>query len=86
MRFGISLPQFGPAVAPGHLADFARQAEELGYQSLWVGDRVLAPLEPSQPYPGYSQENPLPDELGRFLDPLAARSPTPSSRWPARPR
>jgi probable F420-dependent oxidoreductase len=71
VRFGITLPQFGPVVAPGLIADFARGAEELGYQSLWVGDRVLAPLKPSQPYPGYTAEKPLPDAFGTFLDPLA---------------
>jgi probable F420-dependent oxidoreductase len=71
VRFGITLPQFGPVVAPGLIADFARHAEELGYQSLWVGDRVLAPLKPSRPYPGYTAEKPLPPAFGNFMDPLA---------------
>ena len=71
MRFGITLPQFGPVVAPGLIADFARQAEELGYESLWVGDRVLAPLKPSRPYPGYTPDKPLPAAFGNFMDPLA---------------
>jgi alkanesulfonate monooxygenase SsuD/methylene tetrahydromethanopterin reductase-like flavin-dependent oxidoreductase (luciferase family) len=70
VRFGITLPQFGPVVAPGLIADFARHAEELGYQSLWVGDRVLAPLRPSRPYPGYTAEKPLPPAFGNFMDPL----------------
>jgi probable F420-dependent oxidoreductase len=71
VRFGITLPQFGPVIDPAHLADFARQAEGLGYESLWVGDRALAPLRPSQPYPGYTEERPLPPGFGQFLDPLA---------------
>ena len=71
MRFGIALPQFGPVAAPGLIADFARQAEELGYESLWVGDRVLAPLKPSRPYPGHTPEKPLPPAFGNFMDPLA---------------
>ena len=71
MRFGIALPQFGPVVAPGLIADFARQAEELGYESLWVGDRVLAPLKPSRPYPGHTPEKPLPPAFGDFMEPLA---------------
>ena len=70
MRFGITLPQFGPLIDPGQLVSFARQAESLGYQSLWVGDRVLAPLHPSQPYMGYTEEKPLPDAFGAFMDPL----------------
>jgi probable F420-dependent oxidoreductase len=70
VRFGITLPQFGPVVEPGLIANFAREAEQSGYQSLWVGDRVLAPLQPSQPYPGYTAEKPLPDAFGTFLDPL----------------
>ena len=71
MRFGITLPQFGPVAAPGLIDGFARQAEELGYESLWVGDRVLAPLKPSRPYPGYTAEKPLPPAFGNFMDPLA---------------
>jgi probable F420-dependent oxidoreductase len=70
VRFGITLPQFGPVVEPGLIADFAREAEESGYQSLWAGDRVLAPLQPSQPYLGHTAEKPLPDAFGTFLDPL----------------
>jgi probable F420-dependent oxidoreductase len=70
VRFGITLPQFGPVAAAGQIGDFARQAEDLGYESLWVGDRALAPLRPSQPYPGYTEENPLPPAFGKFLDPL----------------
>jgi probable F420-dependent oxidoreductase len=71
VRFGITLPQFGPVIDPGLLTEFARQAEALGYQSLWVGDRALAPLRPSRPYPGYTAEKPLPDAFGMFMDPLA---------------
>jgi probable F420-dependent oxidoreductase len=70
VRFGISLPQFGPAAAAGQIGAFARQAEDLGYESLWVGDRALAPLRPSRPYPGHTEENPLPPAFGTFLDPL----------------
>jgi probable F420-dependent oxidoreductase len=70
VRFGFTLPQFGPVIDPGHLVSFARQAETLGYQSLWVSDRVLAPLHPSRPYLGHTEEKPLPDAFGAFMDPL----------------
>jgi probable F420-dependent oxidoreductase len=71
VRFGITLPQFGPVAEADRIGDFARRAEGLGYESLWVGDRALAPLRPSQPYPGYTEDNPLPPAFGKFLDPLA---------------
>jgi probable F420-dependent oxidoreductase len=84
VRFGITLPQFGSVVDPGRLADFARQAEELGYASLWVGDRVLAPLKPSRPYPGYTAEMPLPPAFGKFMDPLTVLTATASVTRTAR--
>lgn len=45
MRIGFNPPQFGShAHYPEGVAVFARQAEEMGADSLWVGDRLLAPL------------------------------------------
>lgn len=51
MRLGLALPTFGPDARPESLLAVCRTAEELGYDSLWTGDRVLAPLVPSAPYP-----------------------------------
>ena len=51
MRVGYFLPQIGPVAAPHALVRVAQQAEALGYDSLWVADRVLYPLAPRTPYP-----------------------------------
>jgi probable F420-dependent oxidoreductase len=48
MRFGIALPQYGPANAEG-LTRAARQAEDLGFDDVWVGDHIAVPV--GVPYP-----------------------------------
>jgi len=69
MRLGIALPQFGPALgSAADIAGFAAAAERLGYATLWVGDRLLTPLSPGDPYPGKAQ--PYPPEFTRAGDPL----------------
>jgi alkanesulfonate monooxygenase SsuD/methylene tetrahydromethanopterin reductase-like flavin-dependent oxidoreductase (luciferase family) len=51
VRIGVALPtsnaRWSTGADPGRLLDFAVQAEELGYGSLWAGDTLLSPvLEP----------------------------------------
>jgi probable F420-dependent oxidoreductase len=71
MTVGLCLPQIGPHCDAGAVATFARTAEELGYSSLWVGDRLLAPVAPSTLYPGGgTPEQPYPSEFTAVLDPL----------------
>ena len=48
MRFGIALPQYGPANAEG-LTRAARQAEDLGFDDVWVADHIAVPV--GVPYP-----------------------------------
>jgi probable F420-dependent oxidoreductase len=48
VRFGVALPQFGPATPEG-LTRAARQAEELGFDDVWVADHVAVPE--GVPYP-----------------------------------
>ncbi|MFI6643320.1 TIGR03619 family F420-dependent LLM class oxidoreductase [Streptomyces sp. NPDC050504] len=74
MDIGIALPQYGTHATPHHatrIAAFARDAEAAGFTSLWVGDRSLTPVAPSDLYPGHTAENPYPREFTTFLDPLA---------------
>ncbi|MER7788993.1 TIGR03619 family F420-dependent LLM class oxidoreductase [Streptomyces sp. NPDC097640] len=69
MRIGFSLPQFGAlAHRPEDVARFARQAEELGAASLWVGDRLLDPVDPTV---GYAGADTIPPEFRTALDPFA---------------
>ncbi|WP_327179600.1 TIGR03619 family F420-dependent LLM class oxidoreductase [Streptomyces sp. NBC_01335] len=70
MRLGLALPTFGPDARPESLLAVCRTAEELGYDSLWTGDRVLAPLVPSAPYP--STDGRMPREYENHMDPLVA--------------
>jgi probable F420-dependent oxidoreductase len=43
VRFGLQLPTYGAVAGPRMIARVARQAEELGYDSVWVNDHVLVP-------------------------------------------
>jgi probable F420-dependent oxidoreductase len=48
---------------------FAMRAEELGYGSLWAGDRLFVPLQPKSAYPGDDYSFYL-ERVGRNADPL----------------
>ncbi|MEU7784109.1 TIGR03619 family F420-dependent LLM class oxidoreductase [Amycolatopsis sp. NPDC049159] len=70
-RLGLALPQYGALADPAAVARFATAAEDLGYGSLWVGDRILTPREPSDLYPGGgTPEHPYPEEFETFADPF----------------
>ena len=70
MKLGFTVPQFGPDAGPDALLEVARRAEDLGYDSLWVAERLLYPTNPRSPYPG-TADGSLPLEYRRSLDPLA---------------
>lgn len=68
MRFGFALPQLGSAIGPEALDSVAKRAEELGFDSLWVLDRILWPVNPRAPYP--IGDGSLPAKYKSVLDPL----------------
>ncbi|SEP42149.1 TIGR03619 family F420-dependent LLM class oxidoreductase [Amycolatopsis saalfeldensis] len=71
LRLGLALPQYGKLADPAAIAGFAAAAERIGYSSLWTGDRVLTPVDPSDYYPGGgTAEQPYPPELVTFIDPI----------------
>ena len=72
MRLGMALPTFGPDAGPEGIIKISRTAEDMGYDSLWSGDRVLAPVTPSVPYP--SGDGVMPRVYENHLDPLVALS------------
>jgi len=51
MQLGFALPFAGPWATPDNQVTIARRAEELGYSSLWVAQRLFYPLEPRNDYP-----------------------------------
>ncbi|WP_105969981.1 TIGR03619 family F420-dependent LLM class oxidoreductase [Streptomyces geranii] len=68
MRIGLAVPQYGTFATPEAIVEVARGADSLGFDSLWAADRILAPHEPSDPYPG--GDGTMPEEYRTFLDPL----------------
>ena len=69
MKLGISLPQLGPQASPEALIKVSKRAEELGYDSVWVLERILWPLAPREPYPAAS-DGKLPETYQSVLDPI----------------
>lgn len=53
-----------------NLITFIRLAEKEGFESLWVYDRMLYPLNPQQPYPGTPNKREWPEYFQNVLDPL----------------
>ena len=70
MKLGITLPQFGINSTKENLLKFANQAEKENFESLWVFDRSLYPLNPKQPYPGTPSKSTWPEVYKNVLDPL----------------
>jgi probable F420-dependent oxidoreductase len=68
MRFGFALPQVGSVVGPEALLSIAKRAEDLGFDSLWVLDRILWPVNPRAPYP--IGDGSLPVQYKNVLDPV----------------
>ncbi|MCH7836011.1 MAG: LLM class flavin-dependent oxidoreductase, partial [Chloroflexi bacterium] len=52
MEFGIHLPHVGPFTTPEAITAVARNAEQLGYHSLWVSDHIITPRKIDSAYPG----------------------------------
>jgi alkanesulfonate monooxygenase SsuD/methylene tetrahydromethanopterin reductase-like flavin-dependent oxidoreductase (luciferase family) len=69
MRLGFAISIVGPAVgsAAGSSA-FWRGLEDLGYDTLWVGDRLVTRVDMQATYP--SKELPYPPQMARYLDPV----------------
>src|ERR1700752_5389151 len=68
MRFGFALPPVGSIVGPEAVVKVAKRAEDLGFDSLWVFDRIFWRVSPPAPYPiGVGS---LPVKYKSVLDPL----------------
>src|SRR4051812_4361936 len=69
MRIGFSLPQTGShAHHYRDLPGYATTLEQAGAASLWVSDRILAPVHPTV---NYAATGDIPQAFHSVLDPLA---------------
>ena len=51
MRFGLAGLQAGRGCEPDGLAEVARMAESLGFESLWAAEHVIIPERVTSRYP-----------------------------------
>ncbi|HEX7214691.1 MAG TPA: LLM class flavin-dependent oxidoreductase, partial [Methylomirabilota bacterium] len=69
MKLGFSLPTAGAWATPENQIRIAREAEALGYHSLWVFQRLLYALEPKNEYPPVPGKT-WPKPFERVFDPI----------------
>jgi probable F420-dependent oxidoreductase len=50
MKFGVCLPNYGPATSAAAIGQVAQTAEAAGYDSVWATDHILVPEKYGQPY------------------------------------
>ena len=49
MQLGIHLPHIGRKAGPDCIRRFAMQAEELGFEDVWVSEHIIVPKDTSYP-------------------------------------
>jgi probable F420-dependent oxidoreductase len=69
LNVGITLPQAGHQATRENVIHIAQNAESEGFDSLWVFERLLWPINPQTPYPA-TPDGSLPNEYQIILDPL----------------
>jgi probable F420-dependent oxidoreductase len=73
LKVGITLPQAGQQATKENIIHMAQNAESEGFDSLWVFERLLWPVNPQTPYPA-TPDGSLPNEYQIILDPLETLS------------
>src|SRR5579872_4208433 len=69
MKVGLLMPFTGYTANP---APFARKAEQLGFESLWIPEHPILPVNPKTPFPGTN--GPIPNMYSQMCDPFVALS------------
>ena len=70
MKFGLGIPNMSAMTEQGNLLKLGRLAEELEYDSIWVGDHIFIPYKTESRYP-YSASGKLAvNPRDNLLDPL----------------
>ncbi|MEO8605944.1 MAG: LLM class F420-dependent oxidoreductase [bacterium] len=73
LRTGITLPNYGPLANAANLVRLAQRAEGLGFDSIWVADHLVVPVETASIYPFDARAAPTAaqlDGLVEFYEPL----------------
>jgi probable F420-dependent oxidoreductase len=68
MKIGVLM---FPTSPPVDIAVVARQAEALGFASLWLGEHPIMPVHGTSPFPG-SPDGVIPENYSWFVDPFVA--------------
>jgi probable F420-dependent oxidoreductase len=69
MQLGFCLPFAGSWATPDNQVTVARRAEELGYSSLWLAQRLIYPSDPRNDYPS-ALGQPWPVAFEQVVDPI----------------
>lgn len=78
MKIGFSIPQYAKLASDAGQTDrFARELEAAGAASLWVGDRLLAAVDPQIGYG--ARMDTIPAEFNSVLDPFTLLGSPPRS-------
>ena len=73
LKVGVTLPQLGKQATRENLIQFASKAEESGFDSVWVLERLLWPIKPRTPYVA-TADGSLPLDYQNVTDPLETLS------------
>ena len=69
VKIGVSVPSVVGALVD--VAVLAQKAEGLGFESIWVAEHPIVPVETSSPYPG-SPDGIIPESYFHMMDPFVA--------------
>jgi len=69
MKIAAFLPHMGTGMGPSAIVEAARRAEDLGYDTLWVAERLLYPTTPRSKYPA-TPDGSLPKLYAQALTPI----------------
>jgi probable F420-dependent oxidoreductase len=72
MKLGVFLPVSGRAAVPEVLTDAARQAESLGFDSVWAAERMVNPWDMNTRYPYNATDTWFVPPESPFLETLTA--------------
>ena len=69
MKIGVSVPTV--IGAPVDVAVLAKKAEDLGFESIWVPEHPILPVNTSSAFPG-SPDGAIPESYAHMMDPFVA--------------